>query len=110
MIRAVTVAVDVETLDANVPAKLMNSQHLVPGLSRVIPGGMVVFQAAFLNTTIGEPSLFRFIVQFGARQSAGVIGTWLFSQLYGTAAAIQIAGRTVPIAHHPIVSCLQNYG
>ena len=110
MINAVTVAVDVETIDANVPAKLMNSQHLVPGLKRTIPGGMVVFQAAFLNTVIGEPSLFRFIVQFGARQSAGVIGTWLFSQLYGHAAAIQIAGRTVPIAHHSIISSLKNLG
>ena len=110
MIGAVTVAVDVETLDANVPAKLMNSQHLVPGLARNIPGGMIVFQAAFLNTVAGEPSLFRFIFQFGASQSAGVMGTWLFSQLYGTAAAIQIGGRTVPITHHSIVSCLKTVG
>jgi hypothetical protein len=110
MIGSVTVAVDVETIDANVPAKLMNSRQLVPGLSRNIPGGMVVFQAAFLNTVAGEPSLFRFILQFGARQSAGVMGTWLFSQLYGTAAAIQIAGRAIPIAHHSIVSCLKAVG
>jgi hypothetical protein len=107
MIGSVTIPVDVETIDATLPAKLMNSWHLAPGISRGIPGGLIMFQAAFLNTIVGEPSLYRFIFQFGARQGAGVVGTWLFSQLYGSAAAIQIGGRAVPISHHAIVSSLK---
>ena len=110
MFGAVTVPVDLETIDPALPAKLMNSWALSPGASRQIPGGLMVFQAAFLNTTAGEPSLYRFIIQFGARQGAGVVGTWLYSQLYGAAAAIQIAGRAIPLTHHDIVAVLKLAG
>jgi hypothetical protein len=110
MFGAVTVPLDVETIDPTLVAKLMNSWDLAPGVRRQIPGGTVVFQAAFLNTTAGEPSLYRFILQFGARQAAGVVGTWLYSQLYGAAAAIQIAGRAIPVTHHDIIATLRLAG
>ncbi len=107
MFGAVTVPIDVETIDPSLPAKIMGANRLAPGSWRDIPGGMVVFQAAFLNTTAGEPSLYRFILQFGARQAASVVGTWLFSKLYGAAAAIQIGGRAIPLTHHDIISTLR---
>jgi hypothetical protein len=102
MIRAVTV-----TLDPSLPAKLMQGAPLLPGSTRVVPGGVMIFQAALLNREIGEPSVYRFIVQFGARQAIAAVGNWLFGQLYRTAAALQIAGRPVPIGHHDILAALE---
>ncbi|HSL72717.1 MAG TPA: hypothetical protein VK864_20870, partial [Longimicrobiales bacterium] len=61
MIRENTVTLDLQTIDAALPYKLMGVSQLVPGTARRIPGGMIVFQAAFLNTTPGEASMYRFV-------------------------------------------------
>ena len=108
MIRAVTIALDVQTIDASLPAKLMAGAPLIPGATRPIPGGVMVFQSALLNQLPGEASLFRFSIQFGARQAAALVGNWLYAQLYGTAAAVIIGGRPVAIGHHDIIFALKN--
>jgi len=104
---AVTVALDIQTIDATLPARLMGRPYLTPGVTRTIPGGVIVFQAAALSDAPGEPSLFRFIAQFGARQGAELVGTWLFTQLRGAAAALSLAGHPVPIDHHAIIAGLK---
>jgi hypothetical protein len=106
MIHALTVTMDLQTIDPNVPGKLLGVP-LTPGATRGVPGGVIVFQAAFLTSVVGEPSMYRFILQAGARQALSALGNWLFSQLRGTAAALQIGGRIVPIDHHQILTALQ---
>ena len=103
MINAVTVSIDIQTLDPTLPAKLMGSADFGPGSTRHIPGGVLVFQSAFMNDAPGEASLYRFVVQFGAAHGAGVVGNWLFSQLYGTAAALSLAGHPIPVDHSTII-------
>ena len=56
MINAVTVTMDLQTLDPELPGKLMLMQPLTPGSARTVPGGVMVFQAACLNSEAGEPS------------------------------------------------------
>jgi hypothetical protein len=107
LIYAVTVAVDIQTIDAGLPGRLMGGNRMIPGAARTIPGGMIVFQSAALSDTPGEPSLFRFVAQFGARQGAELLGTWLFTQLRGAAAALSLAGHPVPIEHHAIIAGLK---
>jgi hypothetical protein len=109
MINAVTVTVDLQTLDPELASRLM-MQPLTPGTSRTVPGGVMVFQAACLNSEVGEPSVYRFVIQFGARQAIAAVGNWLFSQLYGTAAALQIGGLPVPIGHRNILAALRRAG
>lgn len=84
--------------------KLMGRPDFVPGDSRRIPGGILVFQSAALSSMPGEPSLYRFILQFGALRYAGPVGNWLFSQLNGAPAALSLAGHPVPIDHHSIIA------
>jgi hypothetical protein len=110
MINAVTVTMDLQTLDPELPGRLMLMQPLTPGSARTVPGGVMVFQAACLNSEAGEPSLYRFVIQFGAAQAVAAVGNWLFSQLHGTAAALQIGGFPVPIGHHSIIAALRRVG
>lgn len=107
MIYAVTVAVDIQTLDAELPARIMSRAQITPGDWRKIPGGMIVFQSAALSSMPGEPSLYRFVAQFGGRQGASLVGTWLFRQLRDAPAALSLAGHPVPIDHHTIIAGLK---
>src|SRR5688572_25644080 len=74
LIYAVSVSVDLQTLDAGVPYRLMAPAQLMPGAQRTIPGGVLVFQSAVLSDIPGEASLYRFAVQFGARHAAATVG------------------------------------
>ena len=110
MINAVTVTMDLQTLDPELPGRLMLLQPLTPGSARTVPGGVMVFQAACLNSEAGEPSLYRFVIQFGAAQAVAAVGNWLFKELHGTAAALRIGGLPVPIGHHSIIAALRRVG
>ena len=107
MIYAVTVAVDLQTLDPTLPSKLLGSRQCEPGMTRVVPGGVIVFQSAVISQQPGEPSLFRFVVQFGAPRDAGLFGNWLFNQLRDSAAALSVAGHPIPLDHRTIISSLK---
>ena len=107
MIYAVTVTVDVQTLDPTLAAKMMGRPVYEVGTARPIPGGVLVFQSAFLNSQPGEASVYRFILQFGSLHSAAAAGNWLFAQLHRTAAALSIAGTMIPIDHGTILRSLR---
>ena len=105
--RAVTIPLDLQTIDCDLAAKLMAGAPLIPGAARNIPGGVMVFQTALLNQIPGEASLFRFSLQFGARNGAAKVGNWLFAQLFNSAAALVICGRPISIEHGQIISALK---
>lgn len=107
MIYAVTVPVDLQTLDATVPERLMQTAALAPGIGRTIPGGMIVFQSAAISAAPGEPSLYRFALQFGSLRHAAVVGNWLFNQLREMPVALSFAGHPIPLDHHTIISALK---
>lgn len=107
MIYAVTVSVDIQTLDPTLPAKMMGRPVFAVGSARRIPGGVLVFQSAACNDAPGEASLYRFIIQFGSLHGAAAVGNWLFAQLHGCAAALSLAGNMIPIHHGTIIRGLQ---
>jgi hypothetical protein len=107
LIYAVTVSVDIQTVDPSVPVKLMGRRSFDPGSGRKIPGGVLIFQSAVFNDEPGEASLYRFVVQFGALHGAAAVGNWLFAQLHGSAAALALAGNVVPIDHGTIIRGLR---
>jgi hypothetical protein len=107
MIYAVTVAVDIQTLDPTLPARMIGRPVYALGATRQIPGGILAFQGALLNEMPGEPSLYRFNLQFGSLHDAGTVGNWLFAQLRGRAAALSLAGNPIPIDHHTIIHTLR---
>lgn len=85
----------------------MGRPDCTPGITRAIPGGVLVFQSAMLNMQPGEPSLFRYTLQFGAPRDAAVTGNWLFNQLRGSGAALHIAGHLIPLDHRTIINSLK---
>ena len=107
MIYAVTVPLDIQTLDETLPSKLMGRAVFQLGATRRIPGGMLVFQSAYINDTPGEPSLYRFSIQFGSLHSAAAVGNWLFAQLHGSAVALSLAGQLIPVDHGTILRLLR---
>ena len=107
MIYAVTVSLDLQTLDPTVPVRLVGRPDAEPGATRRVPGGVIVFQSAVISQQPGEFSLYRFVFQFGAPRDAAVIGNWLFSQLRDTGAALSLAGHLIPLDHHTIIASLK---
>jgi hypothetical protein len=104
---AVTVLADIQTLDPTLAVKLIGTSDFTVGTTRRIPGGVLVFQSAYVNAMPGEASLYRFSIQFGSRHSAAAVGNWLFAQLHGSAAALSLAGRPIPVDHGTIIRALQ---
>jgi hypothetical protein len=98
---------DVQSIDSSIAARLMGRVDATPGMVRRIPGGAIAFNSAFLNSEPGQPSLFRFSLQFGAVQAAAAIGNWLFAELHDTAAALFLAGHAIPIDHAAILRSLR---
>ena len=107
VIYAVTVALDIQTLDNTLPSKLMGSAVFQLGATRRIPGGVLVFQSAYINDMPGEASLYRFTIQFGSLHSAAAVGNWLFAQLHGSAVALSLAGQAIPVDHGTILRTLR---
>ena len=103
MIYAVTVNVDLQTLDPTLPGRLIGRPNAEPGTTRRVPGGVIVFQSALISAQPGEPSLFRFVVQFGAPRDAALVGNWVFNELHGSAAALSVAGHLIPLDHRTII-------
>ena len=107
MLRAVTIALDVQTIDETLPAKLLGGAPLIPGATRSIPGGVMVFQAACLSDIPGEASVFRFSIQLGSANAAALVANWLFSQLRDTAVALIVSGRPTPVSHHDLITAFR---
>jgi hypothetical protein len=107
LIYAVTVALDIQTLDPELADRLMARPNCEPGATLNVPGGVLVFQSALISRQPGEPSLYRFILQFGALRDAAVVGNWLFNQLRGSGAALLVAGHLIPIDHRTIINSLK---
>jgi hypothetical protein len=107
LIYAVTVAIDIQTLDPAVPARMIGQPVFQIGTSRRIPGGVLIFQSAYINDIPGEASLYRFVIQFGSLHGAAAVGNWLFSQLHGTACALSLAGHMIPVDHGTIIRGLR---
>ena len=107
MIYAVTVTLDVQTIDPMVPARLIGKPVYQVGSSRRIPGGVLVFQSAMVNDVPGEASMYRFSLQFGSLHGAAAVGNWLFAQLHESAAALSLAGHAIPVDHGTIIRTLQ---
>jgi hypothetical protein len=107
VIYRVTLGIDIHSIDPEVPVKLLGTNQFVPGTTRRIPGGVLVFQAAVLNSNPGEASVYRFALQFGSVHAATQVGTWLFSQLNRDAVALSIAGTLIPLDHRTIISALK---
>jgi hypothetical protein len=107
VIYAVTVNVDLQTLDPTLAERLIGRPNAEPGVTRRIPGGVMVFESALISNQPGEPSLLRFVVQFGALRDAALVGNWLFNELRGSAAALSVAGHLIPLDHHTIIASFQ---
>ena len=107
MIYAVTLSMDIQSLDGTLAARLMGQPTVTPGMTRRIPGGALSFNSAVLNTEPGQPSLFRFSLQFGSVHATAAVGNWLFAQLRDAAAALSLAGHPIPIDHTTIIRSLR---
>jgi len=107
VIYAVTVNVDLQTLDPTLPARIIGRTGAAPGTTRRIPGGVIVFQSALISSDPGQPSLFRFVIQFGAPRDAALVGNWLFNELIGNAVALSVAGHLIPLDHHTIIASFE---
>ena len=106
MIYAVTLSRDIQSLDGTLAARLMGQPTVTPGMTRRIPGALS-FNSAVLNTEPGQPSLFRFSLQFGSVHATAAVGNWLFAQLRDAAAALSLAGHPIPIDHATIIRSLR---
>jgi hypothetical protein len=104
---AAVVRLRVESLDPEVPLRMMATRTLVPGLRRRIPnGGVLVYEGAAPGTRGGLPTTYDFLAQFASANAAGRMANTLWNDLHGAGAVLQIEDLEVPIYNAAIKEAL----
>ena len=98
-----TVRMAVETLDPEVPLRLMGTRTLVPGLTRRIHnGGVLIYEGSDGD----ESGRYRFLVQFASDNAAALLANTLWNELHGTGAVLEIEGTAVVMRNAAIKDAL----
>ena len=98
-----TVQFVVESLDAEVPLRLMGSRTLVPGQQRRIHNGGVLMYQGTSRTGAGA---YEFIAQFASENAAALLANTLWSELHGTGAVLKVEGAEVVMRNAAIKDAL----
>jgi hypothetical protein len=94
----------VETLDPEVPLRLMGTRTVVPGLTRRIHnGGLLIYQGSDGD----ESGRYRFLVQFASDNAAALLANTLWNELHGTGAVLEIEGTAVVMRNAAIKDALR---
>jgi hypothetical protein len=97
------VSLRLRTIDPMLPFRVMAKRSLAPGARRYIHnGGILVFRGPLAEPTATTEGVYEFSAQFGSESGAVMIANRLFSDLRGSAAALEIDGLDVPIRNGAI--------
>jgi hypothetical protein len=88
----------VETLNPEVPLRLMATRTLVPGLRRLVHGGGVLFYEGMAEDD-GDLPAYELLAQFGSDNASAILANTIWNALHDTAARLSIDGIPVPIDH-----------
>jgi hypothetical protein len=97
----------IETVDPDVPFRLMAARTLVPGQRRqIFEGGVLVYRRTVRAPSPEDPGEYDFIAQFGSENAAGVMANTLWNDLHGLGARILVGGEEVPMTNAAIKEAL----
>jgi hypothetical protein len=97
------VRLQVESLDPELPMRLMATSTLAPGLRRRIHnGGVLVYEGTTRRANAHRPGVYDFVAQFGSRNAAGLFANWLWNELHGVGALLLVDGLEVPMENAAI--------
>jgi hypothetical protein len=97
------VRLQVESLDPELPMRMMATSTLVPGLRRRIRnGGALVYQGTTRRATVDRPGVYDFVVQFASANAAGHFANWLWNELHGEGALLLVDGVEVAMENAAI--------
>ena len=99
---------ELSTLDEAVVQRLLGvTQAAVPGArGEIRGGGSLVLESTSPGREPAEPSRYRFVVQFGSSNAAGVVANNLWTALNGQAVTLWIGETAVPIQNAAIKDAL----
>jgi hypothetical protein len=98
---------EVDTLDPEVPLRIMGTRTLVPGLRRrVHNGGIVVYEGTQRSAGADRPGTYGFAVQFASANAAALVANTLWSELHGAGATLRVEDVEVPITNAAIKEAL----
>ena len=90
---------EIETLDPELPRRLMVAQQLGRGrVRRIQGGGILVYDG--VTASEGQPSRHAFLLQYGSENAAAVLANHLWSALHGEGVTLWIEGAPVAIENH----------
>jgi hypothetical protein len=87
-----------ETLDPEVPLRLMATRTLVPGLRRLVHGGGVLIYEGMSEDEDDTPA-YELFAQFGSDNASAVLANTIWNALHDSAARLSVDGIPVPIDH-----------
>lgn len=97
----------VETIDPEVPFRLMAARTLVPGQRRqIFEGGVLVFKNTVRAPSVGRPGAYDFVAQFGSENAAGIMANHIWNDLHGLGAVLKVEGVDVPLTNASIKDAL----
>jgi hypothetical protein len=95
-----TARLQVETVDPEVPLRLMASRTLVPSLRRFIHNaGVLVYRGMAGKDGDETRPVYEFVAQFGSDNEAAILANTIWSDLHGRGAALSIDDIPVPLDH-----------
>jgi hypothetical protein len=96
-----------ETVDPEVPFRLMAARTLVPGQRRqIFEGGVLAFKRTIRTPSPDWPGVYDFVAQFGSENAAAIMANTLWNDLHGRGARILVDGREVGITNSAIKHAL----
>jgi hypothetical protein len=100
------VRLELETLDATLPLRVMSANEVFEGRVRRIPGGGIVVYDG-MEAPEGAPTRHAFLLQYGSANAAAVLANHLWSALHGEGATLLIEGVRVDIDSHQMTERLK---
>jgi hypothetical protein len=88
----------VETIDPEVPRRLLASRALVPGRRRLVHSGGVLVYEGMERRGRALPA-YSFLAQYGSDNASAILANAIWNDLHGRGARLSIDGAPVPIDH-----------
>jgi hypothetical protein len=96
----------VESLDAGIPMRVMGVRTLVPGMRRRIrDAGVVTYEGTLRAAADERPGLYSFAIEFGTPNTAALLANTLWSELR-SASRVVVDGEDVPLNHAALKAAL----
>ncbi len=95
----------ITTIDPSLPRRLLGVDPQTATPRQIHHAGIVTYQGASEPDDVGRQR-YKFVLEFGSPNSAGLVANWMWTSLHGHVARLEIGGEEVPVQNAAIKRAL----